>query len=272
MTTNINISTQVLDGNFVLASLESNLAMIEFNLDKKVIWVNENFATTMGYTVDAMINMRHQQFCTIEFQNSKDYIELWDNLSKGKKFQEKIQRVDRAGDLLWLEATYIPVLNEVGEVNAVLKIATDITERENKTIEIVSQLKNLSLDLGKIVNDNSDENMNAIQSLKEQTDLISKLSKSIQNISSQTNILALNAAIEAARAGEHGRGFNVVAGEVRKLAGNVEEAIKKMNTNIEKIKNEVIKVSGVTELSQKTVISTQSKISETMNEFEGLNK
>lgn len=38
--TNINVSTQVLNERAVLASLESNLAMIEFNLDGKVIWAN----------------------------------------------------------------------------------------------------------------------------------------------------------------------------------------------------------------------------------------
>ncbi|MET3657101.1 PAS domain S-box-containing protein [Sporosarcina psychrophila] len=270
--TNINISTQVLNERAVLASLESNLAMIEFNLDGKVIWANQNFAQTLGYSVNVMKNMSHEQFCTLEFRNSKEYAELWDNLRKGKKFQEKIHRVSKAKDLLCLEATYIPVLNDKGEVNAVLKIATNITERENKTIEIVSQLKKLSEDLGEMVTDNSTENIKAFQSLKEQTNLISEVSKSIRNISSQTNILALNAAIEAARAGKHGLGFNVVATEVRKLAGDVEGAIKKVNANVDNITKEVMKVSEVTENSQRAVISTQSKINETMKEFEGITK
>lgn len=268
----IGVSTQVLDATSVLSALESNLAMIEFDRNGKVIWVNENFAKALGYGISAMNNMHHKQFCTSEFQNSQEYTALWDNLRKGHKFQEKIHRVGKAKNIICLEATYIPVLNEAGEVNAVLKIATDITERENQTVEIVSRLKELSEGLAKIVNENSNDNIKAIQSLREQTDLISEISKTIRNISSQTNILALNAAIEAARAGEHGLGFKVVATEVRNLASNVEEAIKKVNTNVENITKEVMEVSRITEDSQEAVIETQSKINETMTEFEGITK
>ena len=82
-TTLINRSTQVLGERAILSALESNLAMIEFNLNKEVIWVNENFAKTLGYTINDMKNMSHRQFCTENFKNSKEYVEMWENLSAG---------------------------------------------------------------------------------------------------------------------------------------------------------------------------------------------
>ncbi len=263
-------STQVLDPISILASLEKNLAMIEFDTNRKVIWVNDNFSQAIGYNGSEVIGMDHQEFCTPDFRNSEKYTELWNNLRGGKKFQEKIERVNKQGQRIWLEATYIPILNEDRKVHAVLKIATNITERENVTLGLIDQLKRMPKELVNVVIENSSEKKKAIHSLENQINLIDETSKLIKNISAQTNLLALNAAIEAARAGEHGRGFNVVAQEVRKLSGNADEAIKEVNSNIEHITKELSNVHRITEDLQKMVSETKLTFDKTIAEFEKL--
>ena len=265
---NERTSTQVLDLNEVVFALESNLAMIEFDIKGNILWVNELFATNFGYTKSELENMHHKELCTEEFKTSAAYIELWANLRKGVKYQEKIQRVGKGNRKIWLQVTYIPIFNNEGTVEAILKIATDITERETETIKIFSDLKGISVGLRDTIVANSTENMEAISSLKNQVDLISDLSKTIQHIATQTNLLALNAAIEAARAGEYGKGFNIVAQEVRKLSISSKEAIDQINENIQNIKTETLKVSEVTVNSQKNVEESQLRITEATKKFE----
>ncbi|WP_318617989.1 methyl-accepting chemotaxis protein [Sporosarcina sp. YIM B06819] len=283
----VSASKQVLDESAVLAAIESSLAMIEFNPQGRVLWANYNFAKTVEYEVSEMPNLTHKQFCTNEFVESKEYEAFWKNLRLGKSFQEKIQRVTKTGRLIWLEATYTPVFDALGKVEAVVKIATDITKRENNTIEIAYQLQKMSTELldraeqgifrsGEIFSANqklvseSEESLKVLESLKQQAISIENITKTIRDIASQTNLLALNAAIEAAHAGEHGRSFNVVASEVRKLANRVQDSIQDVTSHIDGITGEIMKISDVAQRSQLGISSSQELIEKAINEFRGI--
>jgi len=283
----IHTSSQVLDGNAVLAAIEHSLAMIEFDAHGKVLWVNSNFAKAMEYEAAEMLGLSHQQFCTSEYVNSSDYVKLWNDLKNGLPFQEKILRVTKTRHLRWFEATYTPIVNTEGQVTAVLKIATDITERENAATKVTNELQQMAENLLKRAEEGvfsshqiamaieeavkeSDDNMDALQLLEHKAEAVQKTTKAIREIAKQTNLLALNAAIEAAHAGEYGRGFNVVASEVRKLAKQTEEATKEVNETLQNITAQVLEIAKGIKRAQKVILDTQLRTQQAVDEFTGI--
>ncbi len=109
------------------------------------------------------------------------------------------------------------------------KLKTDAMESTKNTKELYAEVKSK---LEKAIEDS-----NRIQQ-------ISILADTILSITSQTNLLALNATIEAARAGEAGRGFNVVAGEIRKLAeqssstaSGIQDIVKNVYTSVQDMRD-----------------------------------
>ncbi len=94
---------------------------------------------------------------------------------------------------------------------------------------------------------------------------IADSSKSINDISFQTNLLSLNAMVEAARAGQAGKGFSVVASEVQSLAGRAAQAadeIAKVKTRNDEFIKSGIATSADTEtalaeINQRVLEATQ---------------
>lgn len=76
-----------------------------------------------------------------------------------------------------------------------------------------------------------------VQTLAEDAQHIGMVVALIEQIAAQTNLLALNATIEAARAGDAGRGFGVVAGEVKLLAGQTAKATEDIKAQVARIRS-----------------------------------
>lgn len=131
------------------------------------------------------------------------------------------------------------------QASAVEELAATVQEisaRINQNAKDTDSANNLTMLTGTKVNESKQkmqELMSAMDEIKQTSQQIQGIIKTIDDIAFQTNILALNAAVEAARAGAAGKGFAVVADEVRSLAGKSAEASQ--NTQ-ELIKNSIYAV------------------------------
>lgn len=282
-----NVNQQVTD-ELVVRTLQENLAIIRFDTDHRVAYVNPIFAAVLGYTPEQMIGMYHKNLCFPELYNSKEYEQFWDQLFSGKTFHDKIMRRDANDNPVWLEATYMPVWDQQRRrVIGVTKVAANITDRHHDLSTVVSELQQTAQQLNQhssagiqhsehllrsmeqIVHV-SGANAETVYTLQEQAYEIQDVVQTIRKIAAQTQMLALNAAIEATHAGEFGRGFNVVAREVSKLSNMVQDSIAQIKRSVESMSQEVRKISGSTGEVEQSLKRGQEQVQTAMESFNAI--
>jgi methyl-accepting chemotaxis protein len=102
----------------------------------------------------------------------------------------------------------------------------------------------------------------SMSAIRESSNKVAKIIKTIDEIAFQTNILALNAAVEAARAGDAGMGFAVVADEVRNLAQRSAQAAKDTAALIEESIARSQEGAGKVELVAAAIATITSSVSQ----------
>ncbi|MEE4374189.1 PAS domain-containing methyl-accepting chemotaxis protein [Pseudomonas alliivorans] len=120
----------------LMGALEKSMAVVELDLDGRILRANDNFLTAMGYRAEELAGKTHRDFCEPEVARSREYADLWASLRAGKFISGTFKRVGKNAKSVWLEASYNPVVDTQGKVIKVVKYALDVTQKvmlENET-------------------------------------------------------------------------------------------------------------------------------------------
>jgi methyl-accepting chemotaxis protein len=124
----------------MVEAIQRSHAVIEFDLQGKILTANENFLSVMGYSLSEIAGRHHSMFVDPAFASSAEYTRFWDALRAGKHFVAEYRRVGKGGAEVWINGSYTPVLKG-GKPIKVVKIATDITEMKFARAKADSKLQ-----------------------------------------------------------------------------------------------------------------------------------
>ena len=130
------IKAQADTAQYLIRSIRNSVATIQFTPNGEIIDVNDLFCSAVGYSLNQLQGQHHRIFCSSSYAKSQDYAKFWQQLREGIPQTGTFERLKANGDPIWLEATYIPIVDANNRVSSILKIACDVTDRMDEVMSL----------------------------------------------------------------------------------------------------------------------------------------
>ena len=127
-----------------IRAISRSQAVIEFGLDGTILAANSNFLGLMGYDLAEVVGKHHALFVDKATRDSDEYRAFWQRLGRGEYFSGEFKRVTKAGQEVWLQASYNPIMDPAGKPAKVVKYASDVTGTKLQTADYAGQIAAIS--------------------------------------------------------------------------------------------------------------------------------
>ncbi|MGM0579072.1 MAG: PAS domain S-box protein [Bacteroidota bacterium] len=112
-----------LDG--VFNAINNTLLKAEFDVEGNVISANQKFKDFLKWEDDDVKYKRHENIC----KNPIECGEIWRKVKAGNNYKTEYETHTSKKEKVWVEASYSPVLDANGDLQKILMLAKDISER-----------------------------------------------------------------------------------------------------------------------------------------------
>ena len=106
-----------------------SLAMVEFDLQGKILHANQNFLDISNYQLEELIGQHHSILCSPSEVQSQEYQQLWQKLCQGIYVSGDFRRFGKNAKEIWIHGSYNPIFDPDGQPYKIIKLASDLSER-----------------------------------------------------------------------------------------------------------------------------------------------
>jgi methyl-accepting chemotaxis protein len=137
-------ATTARDAQAQADAIGKSQAVVEFNMDGTVITANENFLGAMGYRLSDIVGKHHSMFVPPDLRDSPEYRAFWADLNLGKYKAGEFKRIGKGERVVWIQASYNPVLGAGGKPVRIIKFASDVTAQKVRSMEDAGKIAAIS--------------------------------------------------------------------------------------------------------------------------------
>lgn len=134
-----------LDAEGKLGAIDRSQAVIEFDMQGKVLAANGNFLKLMEYSAEEILGRHHRMFVDAAYAATPQYQAFWESLGRGQFESGEYKRVAKGGREVWIQATYNPIYDPRGNLVKVVKFASDVTQSKLKNSEFEAKVEAINL-------------------------------------------------------------------------------------------------------------------------------
>lgn len=210
-------------------------AVIEFTPQGEILTANDNFLTTLGYSLKEIVGQHHRIFCEPQYAQSADYRQFWERLQHGEFQAAEYRRLGKGGKEVYIQASYNPVFDDTGAVIKVVKFATDTTEAVKRRIRNEELSRDVDRQLNAVVKQMTDATQMAAVASTASTEtgsVVNAVAAASEELSASVKEIAGN----MGQARESVEGIFRHAEGAGKSAGALNDSAASMNNVVEMIR------------------------------------
>ena len=227
----------LLDESNQVKAIGRSQAVIHFELTGMITDANDNFLAATGYRREEVVGKHHSLFIDPAEARTEEYRRFWDKFATGQGHNGQFRRLGKDAREVWLQASYVPLIDAAGKAYRVVKYATDITAQKHAlrdVIEVVGGLAkgDLTAEMtGSYEGDFAQLRDSVNQSMSSLRDMVGKIHEAAGTITSAASQIAIgNASLntrtqeQSSALEETAAGVEEMTATVRQNAGNAKEA------------------------------------------------